>query len=361
MNDEKLNYVIDMIKDMDLENKLRLAICMCDNYSHTNLEYDRKEMCKYFDSLLKEFNIEYRTTTINFAKYPYIIFVLSKIMEMDSAQQNKVALYLFNSINFKIKNCKRLDNKEQMFLECMEIGCEFMEENKLAIQNELTNEDIKNLIYTIRGKQVMLDSDVAKLFEYATKDLNINVKNNIERFPEYYCFQLTNKEYKSLRCKNFTLNENGRGQHRKYLPYVFTEYGITMLAGLLKSEVAVNVSIRIVNTFIEMRKFLMINGQVFERLTNMEYKLLEHDKKFDEVFNQLQLEENIKQRIFFDGQIYNAYSLIIDIIKKANSKILIIGNKEMYHLGASIKDLGKKCFAINRIEDMEIIEKIINL
>ena len=297
-----------------------------------------------------------------------------------------------------------------------------MEENKLAIQNELTNEDIKSLIYTIRGKQVMLDSDVARLFEYATKDLNRNVKNNIERFPKYYCFQLTNEEYKSLRCKNFTLNENGRGQHRKYLPYVFTEYGITMLAGLLKSEVAVNVSIRIVNTFIEMRKFLMINGQVFERLTNMEYKLLEHDKKFDEVFNQLQLEETIKQRIFFDGQIYDAYSIIVDIIKRANNKILIIDNyiddsvlkmlakkkknveviiltsdksnidnldikkfnkeypilkvaktnkfhdrfividnKEMYHLGASIKDLGKKCFGINKIEDMEIIEKIINL
>lgn len=116
-------------------------------------------------------------------------------------------------------------------------------DNKLAIQNELTNEDIKNLIYTIRGKQVMLDSDVARLFEYATKDLNRNVKNNIERFPEYYCFQLTDEEYKSLRCKIFTLNENGRGQHRKYLPYVFTEYGITMLAGLLKSQVAVNVSI----------------------------------------------------------------------------------------------------------------------
>ena len=297
-----------------------------------------------------------------------------------------------------------------------------MEENKLAIQNELTNEDIKSLIYTIRGKQVMLDSDVARLFEYATKDLNRNVKNNIERFPEYYCFQLTNEEYKSLRCKNFTLNENGRGQHRKYLPYVFTKYGITMLAGLLKSEVAVNVSIRIVNTFIEMRKFLMINGQVFERLTSIEYKLLEHDKKFDEVFNQLQLEENIKQRIFFDGQIYDAYRIIVDIIKKANDKIMIIDNyiddsvlkmlakkknnvevviltsdksnidtldikkfnkeypilkvaktnkfhdrfiiidkKEMYHLGASIKDLGKRCFAINRIEDMETIEKIINL
>lgn len=296
-----------------------------------------------------------------------------------------------------------------------------MEENKLAIQNELTDEDIKNLIYTIRGKQVMLDSDVAKLFQYQTKDLNRNVKNNIERFPEYYCFQLTDDEYKSLRCKIFTLNEKGRGQHRKYLPYVFTEYGITMLAGLLKSEVAVNISIKIVNSFIEMRKFLYSNGQIFERLSSMECKLLEHDKKFDEVFNQLQLEENIKQRIFFDGQIYDAYSIIIDIIKKANNKILIIDNyiddsvlkmlakkkknvevviltsiksnienldiqkfnkeypmlklartnkfhdrfivldnKEMYHLGASIKDLGKKCFAINKIEDNEIIKKIIN-
>ena len=115
MNDEKLNYVIDMIKDMDLENKLRLAICMCDNYSHTNLEYDKKEMYKQFDNLLKEINMEYKTTTVNFANYPYTIFVSSKIMEMDSSQQNKVALYLFNSINLEIKNCKTLDIEEQMF------------------------------------------------------------------------------------------------------------------------------------------------------------------------------------------------------------------------------------------------------
>ena len=317
-----------------------------------------------------------------------------------------------------------LDKYKQMFCNIANLmqGCEFMEENKLPIQNEISNEEIKNLIYTIRGKQVMLDSDVARLFKYQTKDLNRNVRNNIERFPEYYCFQLTNEEYKSLRCKIFTLNENGRGQHRKYLPYVFTEYGITMLAGLLKSEVAVNVSIKIVNSFIEMRKFLSANGQVFERLTNMEYKLLEHDKKFDIIFNQLQHEESIKQRIFFEGQIYDAYSLIVDIIKKANKKILIIDNyvddnilkmltkknnnveiviltsnksniqnidiqkfnkeypilkvakmnkfhdrfividnREMYHLGASIKDLGKKCFGINKIEDMEIIKKIISL
>ena len=115
MNSDKVNHVIDMIKDMDLENKLRLAICMCDNCSYTNLEYDKKEIYKHFDKMLKEINIEYRTTTVNFANYPYTIFVSSKIMEMDSAQQNRVALYLFNSINFNIKNCKSLDNREQMF------------------------------------------------------------------------------------------------------------------------------------------------------------------------------------------------------------------------------------------------------
>ena len=136
-------------------------------------------------------------------------------------------------------------SKEKVYyhLTCKNLNCKSkgihynsdkIEQKLVRVLNELTNEDIKNLIYTIRGKQVMLDSDVARLFEYATKELNRNVKNNIERFPEYYCFQLTDEEYKSLRCKIFTLNENGRGQHRKYLPYVFTEYGITMLAGLLK-------------------------------------------------------------------------------------------------------------------------------
>ena len=316
--------------------------------------------------------------------------------------------------------------------------------NNLIVQDNLSNEEIKNLIYTIRGKQVMLDSDVAMLYHYETKKINQAVKRNIERFPEKFCFQLTEEEFSSLRSQivtlnkttvqdNFedsslrsqfaTLNENtGRGKHRKYLPYVFTEQGIAMLSGLLKNDIAIQVSINIMDDFVEMRKFLMVNGQLFERLTNVEYKLLEHDKKFDKVFDQLQNEENIKQKIFFEGQIYDAYSLIIDIIKKANKKILIIDNyiddsvlkmltkknknvevviltsnksniqkidiqkfnkeypilkvaktnkfhdrfividsKEMYHLGASIKDLGKKCFGINKIEDMEIIENIINI
>ncbi len=299
-----------------------------------------------------------------------------------------------------------------------------MEGKKLAIQNELVIEDIKNLIYTIRGKQVMLDSDVAMLYHYTTKNINKAVKRNIERFPEDFCFQLTETEFQNLRFQFGTLNKkvNNGEVTRKYLPYVFTEQGISMLSGVLKNEIAVKVSVNIMRAFVEMRKFLLLNGQVFERLTNVEYKLQEHDKKFDEVFNQLQLEENVKQRIFFDGQIYDAYSLIIDIIKRANNKILIIDNyiddsilkmltkkkkdievviltsnksnienldiqkfnkeyptlkvaktnkfhdrfividnKEMYHLGASIKDLGKKCFGINKIEDIEIIRKIINL
>lgn len=298
-----------------------------------------------------------------------------------------------------------------------------MEEDKLAIQNELTNEDIKNLIYTIRGKQVMLDSDVAMLYHYETKNVNKAVKRNIDRFPEEFCFQLTENEFQTLRFQIGTSkqNEEFRGG-RRYLPYVFTEQGIAMLAGVLKNDIAVKVSISIIKSFIEMRKFISSNGQIFERLTNLEYKLQEHDKKFDIIFDQLQLEENIKQRIFFQGQIYDAYSIIVDIIKRANNKILIIDNyiddsvlkmlakkkknvevviltsnhsdiqnidiqkfnkeyptlkiaktnkfhdrfivldnKEMYHLGASIKDLGRKCFAINKIEDIEIIEKIINL
>ena len=297
-----------------------------------------------------------------------------------------------------------------------------MEENKLVIQKEFAIEDIKRLIYTIRGKQVMLDSDVANIYHCETKYVNRVVKRNIERFPEEFCFQLNENEFEVLRCQFVTLNKNGRGQHRKYLPYVFTEQGIAMLSALLKSDIAVSVSVNIMKAFIEMRKFLMMNGQVFERLTSVENKLSEQDKKFDIIFDQLQLEENIKQRVFFEGQIYDAYSLIIDIIKKANKKILIIDNyiddsvlkmltkkknnvevviltsnksniqnidiqkfnkeypilkvaktnkfhdrfividsKEMYHLGASIKDLGKKCFGINKIEDKEIIEKIINL
>lgn len=141
--------------------------------------------------------------------------------------------------------------------------------------------------------------------------------------------------------------ENIKCRSEKYLPYVYTEQGISMLSGILKNEIAIKVSINIMRAFVEMRKFVSDNGQVFKRLTKVEYKLLEQDKKFDEIFNELQenRKEEFTQKIFYDGQIYDAYSLIID-------------NKQLYHIGASLKDLGKKCFAISKIEDMEFTSKI---
>ncbi|MCM1053034.1 MAG: ORF6N domain-containing protein [Ruminococcus sp.] len=215
-----------------------------------------------------------------------------------------------------------------------------MVDKELIVKEEI---DIKNMIYTVRGKQVLLDSDVAMLYQCETKYINRVVKRNIERFPEDFYFQLTEEEYNNLRCqfvtsrlKNNIGNEYGG---RRYLPYVFTDYGITMISSLLKSDKAIKVSINIMKAFIEMRKFLASNGQIFERLTNIEYKLLEHDKKFDEVFNYLELKDNIKERIFFEGQIYDAYSLIVDIIKKASKSIIIIDN---YIDESILKMLSKK-------------------
>ncbi|MCI8352297.1 MAG: ORF6N domain-containing protein [Clostridia bacterium] len=283
-------------------------------------------------------------------------------------------------------------------------------------------ENIKNLIYTIRGKQVILDSDVAMLYKTETRKINQTVKRNIERFPEKFCFKLLEQEFENLKSQFVTSslkNENLYGGRRK-LPLVFTEQGIAMLSGLLRNEVAIGVSIKIMDAFVEMRKFIANNANIFNLSTRVENKFLEYDRKFDIVFDELQnkKETEFKQKIFFNGQIYDSYSLIIDIIKRAKSKILIIDNyiddsilkilskknkdvevvilssqncnlnkldiskfnkqyptlkisytnkfhdrfividnKELYHSGASLKDLGKKCFAISKIEDNEYIEK----
>ena len=189
-------------------------------------------------------------------------------------------------------------------------------------------DNIKNLIYNIRGKQVMLDSDVAMLYHYETKKINQAVKRNIERFPEKFCFQLTEKEITDNWSQIVTSSQKEDIKHRgkKYLPLAFTEQGIAMLSGILRNEIAVQVSINIMEAFVEMRRFISTNGQIFERLTKVEYKLLDHDKKFDEVFNQLQYDEKIKQKVFFDGQIYDAFSLFIDIIRRAEKEIVLIDN-----------------------------------
>ena len=271
--------------------------------------------------------------------------------------------------------------------------------------------DIKNLIYGIRGKQVMLDSDVAFLYNVETKRINEAVRNNKDRFPENFCFRLTEDEYNSLRSKFSTL-KNYRGQHRKYLPYVFTEQGIAMLSGIIKNKTAVRVSVNIMNAFVEMRKFINNNAEVFNRITKLEYGYLEHDDKINQLLDEMNPKE-LTEKLFFDGQIYDAYSLLINIIRKAKEKIIIIDNyvdktildiliyknenvkvelwtkniksnldiekfnlqypnvtikqvnnfhdrfiilddSELYHIGASLKDLGKKCFALSKIDSIYI-------
>jgi len=279
--------------------------------------------------------------------------------------------------------------------------------------NELMEKElvIENMIYEIRGKQVMLDSDVSALFGYETKYLNRQVQRNINRFPENYCFQLTEEEHDSLRCQIGTLKQ-GKGQHRKYLPYVFTEYGITMLAGILKSDIAVEMSLKIVNAFIAMRKYLKTNNYE-RRISNIETKLIDYDNKFEMIFDKL--DTKVNNHLFYEGQIYDAYSLLLDIFNtskqnviiidnyidknildvlsktdkevliitnkynnndylkyikqynnikiKINNKIhdrfIIIDNKELYHCGSSFKDLGKKCFAITKIENKEWLDSLI--
>lgn len=277
--------------------------------------------------------------------------------------------------------------------------------------NEVINIDkIENLIYSIRGVQVMLSSDVAKLYQVETKVLNQTIKRNLKRFPESFCFQLTDEEIDklSLRSQFVTLNKNNnlRGQHFKYLPYVLTEQGIMMLSGLLKSDIAVKVNIQIIDAFVKMRKYFAIENN--DILINHENRLL----KLEQVFN----DDNIPiNKLFFSGQIYDAYSVLLDIFNSSRSEIIIIDNyvskelldilksyniqiiivsknidekliqkyneqysnveviydnsfhdrfiiidrKVLYHSGASFKDLGKKCFGIHTIDDKSIIEDFI--
>lgn len=188
--------------------------------------------------------------------------------------------------------------------------------------NLTTTEEIQNLIYNIRGKQVMLDSDVANLYHTETRAINQALKRNIDRFPEEFCFQLTEDEMENMRSQIVIAYK----RNNRYLPYVFTEQGIIMLSSLLKSETAIKVSVKIVEAFVKMRHFLKDNGELFERVTTLEYQQIENNKKFDLVFDKIHEKQIKNQRIFFDGQIYDAYSLIIDIIKRAKNKITIIDN-----------------------------------
>ena len=312
---------------------------------------------------------------------------------------------------------------------------------------------IEPLIRTIRGQQVLLDSDLAILYGVETKRLNQQVKRNIERFPKDFMFQLTQEEVICSRSQIATLNErtnlrsqivtlntenhslksqnatlNKRGQNVKYLPYAFTENGIAMLSSVLRSPIAIQVNIRIMRAFTAMRQFIASNAQIFQRLDVMEQNQLaivahqtETDHKLEEIFRRLD-SGNVQphQGIFYDGQIFDAYTFINDRIREATTRIILIDNyiddsvltilskradkvaatiytkkptaqlqldiqkhnaqyppisviefdrshdrflcidETVYHLGASIKDLGKKWFAFNRMEmpTTELLQKM---
>ena len=282
-------------------------------------------------------------------------------------------------------------------------------ENKSSI----VPKEIRNLIYTIRGKQVMLDSDLASLYQVETKNLNKAVKRNIERFPASFCFQLTEKEVENLRFQIGTSSLNYGG--RRYLPYVFTEQGVAMASAILRSDIAVKMSVQIMEAFVEMRRMLISNASLFHRLDNIELRQLEADQKFEEIFKALESDKlHSEKGIFYNGQVFDAYTFVSDIIRKAGSSIilldnyvddtvltllgkrndnvtatiltksisnqlrldlqrynsqypaidieifsdahdrfLIIDNTELYHIGASLKDLGKKWFAFSRM-DIEV-------
>ena len=286
--------------------------------------------------------------------------------------------------------------------------------NEVIVKDEVV---IENLIYEIRGKQVMLDSDLAKLYEVETKQLNRQVKRNIERFDEDFIFQLTDLEYQNLKCQIGTSSSNNYGG-RRTLPYVFTEMGVTTLASVLHSDIAISMSKKIIRVFVMMRHYISSNLIEQKYINNL--VLEDHDKikALETSFNKLEEKRKVNE-IYFNGQIYDAYSkileifknskdsliiidayadnTILDIIKRLNVKVtiitknnnlltkqdierynkqysnlrvvynntfhdryFIIDNKQVYHCGASINRIGYKTFSINLISDEEVCNSLIN-
>ena len=276
---------------------------------------------------------------------------------------------------------------------------------------------IEPLIHLIRGQQVILDRDLALLYGVETRRLNEQVRRNIERFPEDFMFQLDNNEIHNLKSQIAT--SSWGGSRKK--PYAFTESGIAMLSSVLHSPTAIEANIRIMRAFTTMRHFLANNAQVFQRLSNIEYHQIETDKRIDEVFKRLDANKQPQQGIFFDGQVFDAYQFVSDLVRKAKKTIALIDNyvddtvltlldkrnkgvsatiytqhisqqlqldierhnaqypmikvkrfnrahdrflfidDEVYLIGASIKDLGKKWFAFTLMHDTtakELINKI---
>lgn len=210
-------------------------------------------------------------------------------------------------------------------------------ENKLEPIDNRNNTSllpIESLIHVIRGQQIMIDSDLARLYGVETKYLKRSVKANIKRFPPDFMFELELTEFDSMRCKNCTSNTKPQRGGTRYMPFAFTEQGVAMLSSILKSDTAIEVNIRIMRAFTAMRSFLINNAHVFQRLETVEHHQLllqehlsEHDRKFEEVLSRLDDKDSEPiEGFFFEGQIFDAYSLISDLIRKASRRIVLIDN-----------------------------------
>lgn len=189
---------------------------------------------------------------------------------------------------------------------------------------DLEDVEIRKLIVYLRGTQVILDRDLARLYQVEVAQMNRQVKRNIERFPEDFMFRITKDEYDGLKC-HFGIS-NLRGGDRS-LPYVFTEQGVSMLAGLLRSQIAINANIAIIRAFTAMRRFITYNATYCSRFERLESRQLESELKINELFKILN-EKNtyVKQGVFFDGQIYDAYSFVAELIRSADRRIILIDN-----------------------------------
>ena len=190
--------------------------------------------------------------------------------------------------------------------------------------NRRNDAEIGKLIFSLRGKQVILDRELARLYQVEVAQMNRQVKRNIERFPDDFMFQLTKEELESLKCQNGI--SNSRGGDRT-LPYAFTELGVSMLAGLLRSDVAINANITIIRAFAAMKKIISEKSIIYNRLDRIELRQLESEMKITELFNKFEgMDHQSKEGIFFDGQIYDAYTFVADLVRKANKMIILIDN-----------------------------------
>lgn len=296
-------------------------------------------------------------------------------------------------------------------------------EASIALSDDM---QIRNMIYTVRGQQVMLDSDLAELYGVETKVLNQAVSRNSRRFPERFCFRITREEAEDLRSQIVTLRPELGNQDTwwRYMPRVFTEQGVSMLSAVLRSDTAIDVSVRIMDAFVEMRHFIADNAHMFEQIRTVELRQLEYqkatDERFERVFDYMEAHEAPSQRVFFGGQVYDAFELLVKLVQRAKREIvlvdgyvdtdtlnilakkasgvtvtmwthprtglterdvetfnaqyptlavrhtasfhdrfLVLDGTEGYLVGASLKDAGKKSFAIARLEDPSIVESIV--